>query len=337
MKSVKSIIKRPPTESAALGSSLEAPSKKRKSVSFAESPEKPSKRKTPATNPPMPRSKVSSGDLKKFTQSARRSTDSFQWHRFRNAAKSSLQAKPGESSKLPSQPSGEAKSSKIPEKRSQAALQTSCHSGIGMTPQNIEPFDPEKDWFTSMHVSVNCTENPVHVIGIKQNKDKRQCEGIEGLDERLLSGQVRIMFHPGDEKEPVCDTCWTKKKNGCGLEKYRDIEIDELELPGSWPKEVTEPPAHTHIYNIFYEGCKRRSLHGNRGQHFLKLVKGKEKYGGNGTMCRCPYIDKGPARCEGKGSAGPIITKIFMPVFAGCPGCEGRDLKIHIKPNHVPT
>ncbi|RVD83961.1 uncharacterized protein DFL_005729 [Arthrobotrys flagrans] len=341
MEPIKSIITKSPIEGDGSGPDPEAPPKKKKSVSFAESPEKPSKRRATVEHTPTPRLKIPIKNPNKFTHSARYSVNTLQWPRPKSTPKPSLlrkilhdamikrqfqpslqaslilQAKPEEILKSPSQQSPEAKPGEIFESPSQP----------------IEPFDPEKDWFTSMHASVSCTADPIHIVGVKQNKSKRQCEGIEGLDQRLLSGQVKIIFHPSREHEPVCETCWTMKmKSGSRFD-----EANEPELPGGWPSELPKGPPHTHIYDVVYEGCKHGASPANPDRHSLKLVKGKGQYGGNGTMCRCSRAAAKSPGSKGEESTEVITTQVPVPVFAGCPGCEGRNLRVCVRTSQTPS
>ncbi|KAK6337329.1 hypothetical protein TWF730_002734 [Orbilia blumenaviensis] len=309
MEPIKSIIKKPPTEAEAEMPELKLSTKKRKSVSFAPSPEKPSKRRALVKYIPAPRSRLQTKKTNNLNRPLQYPHDTP--HRSRDPqeqAVKTLKVKP-ESVKMLDIPDRPLRILEPP-------------------PQAIEPFDPENDWFTSMHVCLSCTANPIHVIGIKQNKGKRQCEGIEGLDERLLSGHVNILFHPDREHEPVCETCWTiGLMREPVLPSYKRAEPEELDLPCSWPKEPDLETRHTHIYEIGYAGCQQEVPSSNPKRHSLRLVKGAESHGGNGTMCRCTYREEKASGSNGKQAPVVIRTEISMPEFAGCPMCEGIDLQ----------
>ncbi|KAF3200625.1 hypothetical protein TWF191_003688 [Orbilia oligospora] len=304
MSTIKPIIKRPLGEGNgnAAGPDPKASNKKRKSVSFAQSPEKPSKRQAQAKHIATPRLNTSTQKPNRFTHPARYSEKAHLWPRLGITPnliyKAVAKIKPDDMFEPPTQP--------------------------------IQPFDPQKDWFTSMHVSIGCTANPVHVVGVKMNQDKRQCEGIEGLDYRLQSGQVKVLFHPNRGHEPVCETCWT-------IEHPEEAGELDLKIPGSWPKEPPEqkihpkPSPHTHIFNVFYEGCKHGDTPGSPEPHCLKLVKGAEKYGGNGTMCLCHHAHSNSRRGREEGPAQLIATQVILPDFAGCPACEGKDLRAYVR------
>ncbi|KAK6530969.1 hypothetical protein TWF281_007798 [Arthrobotrys megalospora] len=303
MESIKPIIKNPST--VAQSSESGATTKKRKSVTFAPSPEKPSKRRALVNPLPAPGSKLLIKKSNKFIPSSRQPFNTLQWPRnHQSIIKQSIKVKSDEAFELPSQP--------------------------------IEPIDQSKDWFTSMYARTSCTANPVHVIGVKQNKSKRQCEGIEDLDEWLLRGEVNITFHPDHQHEPVCETCLTMgPKQKPEVEAKEKLSTNEPELPGSWPKEITEPVPHTHIYDIEYAACKceGETAPENPERHSLRLVKGSSEYGGNGTLCHCTHTaDKGSEDEEAQST--PIVkTKLLMPLFAGCPACDGKDLHTLVSTN----
>ncbi|KAK6500139.1 hypothetical protein TWF481_010494 [Arthrobotrys musiformis] len=366
MEPMKPIIKRPSIggETSGPDTSSKGPTKKRKSVSFAPSPEKHSKQRASAKRVSTPRSKtlIQKNGTAIGSPGSRHSLYRHQWPRpLRYRAKSSLRARFEEIIRPPSQSSIQAKSDEIIKRQTRLDLQARLDrvikqqtepnpedkSGGVLKPppqpntkgepdevfeppsELIEPFDPKKDWFMSMHTCVSCIATPVHVVGIKKDKGKRQCEGIEGLDERLMSGQVSIIFHPDRHYEPPCETCWTIKE-GYG---------PDLDLPGSWPKEFaeieTEAKPHTHIYHIVYTGCKNGSPPGSPESHSLKLVKGRERYGGNGTMCRCNAAIEKATGGEEEESKRLVRSEIVMPTFAGCPACEGKKLKTCVRTNHT--
>ncbi|KAK6515110.1 hypothetical protein TWF506_007456 [Arthrobotrys conoides] len=310
MESIKPSIKKPLRESTgnSSGPGLKTSSKKRKSVSFAESPEKPSKRQAQAKHIATPKPKTPTQKSNRVTLSARYAENALLWTRLKHTPKLIHKTVPGRA--------------RIPPP----------HEKFKPPTKPTKPFDPERDWFTSMHVSMGCTASPAHVIGVKMNGDRRQCEGIEGLDYRLQSGQVKVLFHPRRGHEPVCETCWT----------IAHPEADDLDLkiPGSWPKDppkediYVEPSPHTHIFNVVYQGCKHKNMPWSPKRHSMKLVKGEERHGGTGTMCQCTSTNDYSQRSKVAGSAELITTQVFMPDFAGCPACEGKNLKDYVRRYH---
>ncbi|KAF3941789.1 hypothetical protein ABW19_dt0205084 [Dactylella cylindrospora] len=195
------------------------------------------------------------------------------------------------------------------------------HENSPLHQQGIEPFNPETDWFKTMHTHVSCKATPAHIIGVKEDETIRWCEGIETLDQVLLKGEVQILFHPDTETEPVCEVCWPASGNS----------QTNVRMPGSWPSEEKEETAHTHLYSIAYMGCRLyKEAKGdlNYQGHSIRLVKGNEGKGGTGMYCRCG--DK-PLE-EISGEKMPIYeSKIIMPHFAGCPACEGKDILPFVK------
>ncbi|KAF3229812.1 hypothetical protein TWF106_000201 [Orbilia oligospora] len=332
MSTIKPIIKRPLGEGNgnAAGPDPKVSNKKRKSVSFAQSPEKPSKRQAQAKHIATPRLNTSTQKPNRFTHPARYSEKAHLWPRLGITPNLIYKAVPGKIIKLPAWLSPKRTPDETSEPLSPQVAKIKPDDMFEPPTQPIQPFDPQKDWFTSMHVSIGCTANPVHVVGVKMNQDKRQCEGIEGLDYRLQSGQVKVLFHPNCGHEPVCETCWT-------IEHPEEAGELDLKIPGSWPKEPPEqkihpkPSPHTHIFNVFYEGCKHGDTPGSPEPHCLKLVKGAEKYGGNGTMCLCHHAHSNSRRGREEGPAQLIATQVILPDFAGCPACEGKDLRAYVR------
>ncbi|KAF3911331.1 hypothetical protein ABW21_db0206322 [Orbilia brochopaga] len=230
----------------------------------------------------------------------------------------------------------------------------------------LYPLDKETDWFTSMHAYASCKAYPIHVIGVKSDQTRKQCEGSECLDARLLQGEVNVIFHSDREQEPVCETCWT-------MDTHPQLVKDKttrksLRMPGSWPADEEEGPPHRHAYQVIYRGCKLRQDTRNPLTHAMKLVKHEESVDGKPIVCRCnnfvgqsagsspassvsTIIDgshekitrsienqKGPVS-QAKPSNGtkniprlPIhVEKLYLPHFAGCPACDGKKLRFFAK------
>ncbi|KAJ6259383.1 hypothetical protein Dda_6284 [Drechslerella dactyloides] len=212
----------------------------------------------------------------------------------------------------------------------------------------IYPFDKETDWFTSMHAYVSCKARPMHVIGIKSDKTRRQCEGVESLDERLLKGEVDVVFHQHSEHEPVCETCWTMETHPHMMQDKK-IWRDAMRMPGSWPVEKAEGPPHSHTYLVVYTGCRLQKNGENRPSyvHALRVMKGIEGLDGKTTYCRDKCSDRSKlsptelrvsairkrtemAIKDTKGQERLAVPrfeeKVYMPAFAGCPACDGKEL-----------
>ncbi|EWC45461.1 hypothetical protein DRE_00860 [Drechslerella stenobrocha 248] len=201
----------------------------------------------------------------------------------------------------------------------------------------VHPFDQETDLFKSMHTYVSCKADPMHVIGIKLDNSRRHCEGIESLDGCLLHGEVNVLFHKENQREPICEVCWTLKVQA-RTEAGGDDDgwEDEVRVPGGWPAEdVADSPAHTHVYTVFYLGCKLRKSGNSLVGHGLALVKGADRGDEDAEVyCSCPDGWKGSHESKGKGrrvretkesqTMPRVQEEVFMPAFAGCPVCAKK-------------
>ncbi|KAK6332268.1 hypothetical protein TWF696_002989 [Orbilia brochopaga] len=229
----------------------------------------------------------------------------------------------------------------------------------------VYPFDKERDWFNSMHAYVSCKARPMHVIGVKSDNTRKQCEGVESLDDRLLRGEVSVVFHQDSEKEPACETCWTMEAHP-ELVQNKKSWGDALRIPGSWPAEEAEGLPHRHGYLVIYMGCKLRKDAENRITHALRIVKGIGIAGESTSLCRCKCASQlarspgalrmltikrranrtliqdkdkqeilaSPSRPTGGKDSSDIPNfeqKLYMPAFAGCPACDGKDLTTFVK------